>query len=762
MATPKNFINSVVYAKPDFSQADGLPRFYTTVDLQGGNIENVVLINGELPMTIPPTGGFVRYDACDGAVYDISVNLMAGSSNIQLGYNTGDFGTGSRNVMLGYFAANGTGTKIDDSVAIGSQAGANADGSNNVYIGPYAGFSTGGSNNVFIGSRTAYDMSGINNNNIFLGRNAGSFLTDISDTFIVGDASDTLIRGHMKNHTLDICGNLNISNSINSYQYFKNGTMGINNSNPDNDYKLDISGAAIVRGNLDICGNFYVTGNIIYDGAGVNVDISNGGLTLLGTGSAQATLQVRDGGVTINNDGTQGAYMTIGYEADYTRRNTNYMIDCSGNIATTGRVGFSGVTTTPQTNLTANISCPSTGALAFNTNATEAVRIASSGNVGIGTTTPSKLLSLGTTNNTQKLAIYDDGTGNNVYGFGSNSNLLHFHAGTSSGANGQMVLASSGNVGIAKTNPIYALDVSGQIRSTTATNNYGIYHTDSSINLASYVGGSINGGYLGTISNHPLAFYTNNSSAQIYIGANGKVGIANNNPVEALDISGNLYMRGGGTSVASRIVTTGGAMYMQTMNTAGNMGAFYFSNIDVSGGQIAALIDGVGNATFYNSLKALTPSSIISAPYYSFNFGITSNQELQNNNWTDLTSSNGYTIVDNIRGDSGSSINSYGGGVSPTGVYTVPISGMYVLGFYLRLVDGAAATLARITNGTKYYPELNGSPSGIDGGERMHITYSTTKYLTATDTINVSAITPSEDPATIDTLEFWGYLLHSV
>ena len=45
MAAPKNFINSVVFAKPALSQADGLPRFYPTVDLQGGNIENVVLIN---------------------------------------------------------------------------------------------------------------------------------------------------------------------------------------------------------------------------------------------------------------------------------------------------------------------------------------------------------------------------------------------------------------------------------------------------------------------------------------------------------------------------------------------------------------------------------------------------------------------------------------------------------------------------------------------------------------------------------------------
>ena len=200
-------------------------------------------------------------------------------------------------------------------------------------------------------------MTGINNNNIFLGRNAGQLLADVSDTIIIADASNVFLKGHMVNNSLELC----------NVQYIKNGTVGINNSNPDfNDYKLDVSGAAIIRGNLDICGNFYVSGSIIYDGSGVNVDISNGGLTLLGTGSAQATLQVRDGGVTINSDGTQGAYMTLGYASNYTKNNANYMIDCSGNIATTGRFGFSSVTNTPQNDLSANISSPSAGAIAIN------------------------------------------------------------------------------------------------------------------------------------------------------------------------------------------------------------------------------------------------------------------------------------------------------------------------------------------------------------------------------------------------------------
>jgi hypothetical protein len=63
------------------------------------------------------------------------------------------------------------------------------------------------------------------------------------------------------------------------------------------------------------------------------------------------------------------------------------------------------------------------------------------------------------------LALYDDGTtSTNLFGIGANNSAITFSAGQSVSANPQMVLKSSGNVGIGTTNPQAALDVSGAIR----------------------------------------------------------------------------------------------------------------------------------------------------------------------------------------------------------------------------------------------------------------------------------------------------------
>ncbi|NBP00214.1 MAG: tail fiber domain-containing protein [Proteobacteria bacterium] len=91
-----------------------------------------------------------------------------------------------------------------------------------------------------------------------------------------------------------------------------------------------------------------------------------------------------------------------------------------------------------------------------------------SGNIGIGTSAPSFLLSLSGSSSNQKLAIFDGGI-NNFYGLGANNNLLQLHAGTGSGAFGQLVLSNSGNVGIGTSTPNATLDIAGGVfvRSTT-------------------------------------------------------------------------------------------------------------------------------------------------------------------------------------------------------------------------------------------------------------------------------------------------------
>jgi hypothetical protein len=115
------------------------------------------------------------------------------------------------------------------------------------------------------------------------------------------------------------------------------------------------------------------------------------------------------------------------------------------------------------------------------------MRIAGSGNVGIGTNSPNFLLSLGVITSSQKLALYDGGT-NNFFGMGAINSLLHFHAGTTSGANGQMVLANTGYVGIGTSSPSYTLDVNGSARigsAGTSTVNGTAFMTVTSFDTAS-------------------------------------------------------------------------------------------------------------------------------------------------------------------------------------------------------------------------------------------------------------------------------------
>ena len=57
----------------------------------------------------------------------------------------------------------------------------------------------------------------------------------------------------------------------------------------------------------------------------------------------------------------------------------------------------------------------------------------------------------------------------------------------------------------------------------TATDRYGFVHSDGTITVGSYVGGSTNGGWYGTKSNHPLSFFVNNGGPSMTITTSGNV-----------------------------------------------------------------------------------------------------------------------------------------------------------------------------------------------------------------------------------------------
>jgi hypothetical protein len=75
------------------------------------------------------------------------------------------------------------------------------------------------------------------------------------------------------------------------------------------------------------------------------------------------------------------------------------------------------------------------------------------------------------------------------------------------------------NVGIGTPTPLEKLSVE------TVSHAYGVSHSDGVIKLSTYVGGNINGGYIGTVSNHSLGFYVNNGSSRLTITQNGFINI---------------------------------------------------------------------------------------------------------------------------------------------------------------------------------------------------------------------------------------------
>jgi len=93
-----------------------------------------------------------------------------------------------------------------------------------------------------------------------------------------------------------------------------------------------------------------------------------------------------------------------------------------------------------------------------------------------------------------------------------------------------MTLDASGRLGVGTTSPAYKLDIAGFANSTS-----GFRVTDGTIdNRISWASGNV--GFFGTISNHPIAFYTNEIE-RLRITSGGNVGIGTTSPANRLQVN---------------------------------------------------------------------------------------------------------------------------------------------------------------------------------------------------------------------------------
>ena len=185
-------------------------------------------------------------------------------------------------------------------------------------------------------------------------------------------------------------------------------------------------------------------------------------------------------------------------------------------------------------------------------------------NVGIGTTSPTARLIVST-------AILASGENTATFRGGAGGNQSHIHFGTSgdwyirsASSLGKVIIQDSGgNVGIGTTAPTARLTVA-----TTSTQALRVEGTPVLGRLASFGGN-------GTVL---IDDNVGNSGGRLAVLDNGNVGIGNNNPLEKLNVNGNvalLLSSGGGTNVCQnaqfRLATCGSSLrYKQNIAPFGS------------------------------------------------------------------------------------------------------------------------------------------------------------------------------------------------
>ena len=269
----------------------------------------------------------------------------------------------------------------------------------------------------------------------------------------------------------------------------------------------------------------------------------------------------------------------------------------------------------------------SSDAMYFVSNASEAMRIDSSGNVGIGTTSPSVQLHVKSSATTYAQARIDTGadgydasiayaqagTIKGISGYDDSTDTVAIKYGTF-GGNG-IDIDSSGNIGIGTTSPANKLEVSGgnirTINSSTGRITFNNGSTEAYFGFNGAGSSILDAGALPlqiqAQSTNYIRFDTNGSE-RMRIDSSGNVGIGLTAPTQLLDVNGDARIRGGLNLTTSTSYNADPASYLivgASNQTSVNNGRSYQWKLNTEGDAndqdlvFSALDRGAGSFTEY-------------------------------------------------------------------------------------------------------------------------------------------------------------------
>jgi hypothetical protein len=412
------------------------------------------------------------------------------------------------------------------------------------------------------------------------------------------------------------------------------GNVGIGTNAPTQ--RLDLSGSLRIRSSGTYSDPTDNAGFINYDSQGGLFTISarsNGGSTYMafrtsnsGTGGERMRI-INDGNVGIGT--SSPGYKLDVYTSDQTiarfAGTNSSQIVRFGNTAATqftdlimsvdngqGEIFRNGSANSSYGGASSLNIWNSNGPIAFHpNNTTNAMFLSSAGNLGIGTTSPTALLTMFKTS-------FDSDADGFKFGYSSDyhhsfsstfnsttalNNLgININTGFNTGRTRVMTLLGNGNVGIGTSSPgtkLTIVDASPTVRlqDTNTSVAGGVYGTidwlssDSSMpgGLAAKIDVLDDGGSFG--DRGAIRFFTNNATSlgeRVRISSNGNVGIGTTNPFSKLDVRGNLYVNYG----------SNGTGYIQTNGSDSDLQITIATNLTtlMNTGGSGAMAFGAGNS----------------------------------------------------------------------------------------------------------------------------------------------------------------------